>query len=101
MESLCKPDRRSPLLSLAPLMVLVLLLSGCDINNIPTYDEQVTAAWSQVENQYQRRADLAHHPVQRSGATRELEGRLTDAQASALNAGDSQVQSSDELVSEV
>ncbi|MGB2246305.1 MAG: LemA family protein [Alcanivorax sediminis] len=41
--------------------VLVLLagwLSGCGINNIPTYDEQVKAAWSQVENQYQRRADL-------------------------------------------
>lgn len=41
--------------------VLVMLagwLSGCGINNIPTYDEQVKAAWSQVENQYQRRADL-------------------------------------------
>ena len=33
-------------------------LSGCGINNIPTYDEQVKAAWSQVESQYQRRADL-------------------------------------------
>ena len=41
------------------LMVLVLLqLSGCGINNIPTYDEQVSAAWSQVLNQYQRRAEL-------------------------------------------
>ncbi len=42
-------------------LVLVLLagwLGGCGINNIPTYDEQVKAAWSQVENQYQRRADL-------------------------------------------
>ena len=41
--------------------VLVMLagwLSGCGINNIPTYDEQVKAAWSQVENQYQRRAEL-------------------------------------------
>ncbi|MGB1466299.1 MAG: LemA family protein [Alcanivorax nanhaiticus] len=41
--------------------VLVMLagwLSGCGINNIPTYDEQVKASWSQVENQYQRRADL-------------------------------------------
>ena len=34
------------------------LLSSCGINNIPTYDEQVKAAWSQVQNQYQRRADL-------------------------------------------
>lgn len=42
------------------LFVVLLLfnLSGCGINNIPSYDEQVKAAWSQVENQYQRRADL-------------------------------------------
>jgi LemA protein len=41
------------------LMALVLLqLSGCGVNNIPTYDEQVSAAWSQVLNQYQRRAEL-------------------------------------------
>lgn len=34
------------------------LLSGCEINNIPTYDEQVKSSWSEVENQYQRRSDL-------------------------------------------
>ena len=39
------------------------LLAGCGINNIPTYDEQVKAAWSQVENQYQRRADLVPNLV--------------------------------------
>jgi len=33
-------------------------LAACGVNNIPTYDEQVKSAWSQVENQYQRRADL-------------------------------------------
>ena len=36
----------------------LLLLSGCGINNLPAYDEQVFSARSQVENQYQRRADL-------------------------------------------
>ena len=36
----------------------VLLLSGCGINNIPTYKQQVNAAWSQVQNEYQRRSDL-------------------------------------------
>ncbi len=40
------------------LVMLAGWLSGCGINNIPSYDEQVKAAWSQVENQYQRRADL-------------------------------------------
>ncbi|QIL88859.1 LemA family protein [Microbulbifer sp. SH-1] len=33
-------------------------LSGCGINNIPSYDENVKATWAQVQNQYQRRADL-------------------------------------------
>jgi len=40
------------------LLVMLTLLSGCGINNIPSYDENVKAAWGQVENQYQRRADL-------------------------------------------
>lgn len=39
-------------------VLLLLQLGGCGINNIPTYDEQVSAAWSQVLNQYQRRAEL-------------------------------------------
>ncbi|MFZ3206858.1 MAG: LemA family protein [Pseudomonas sp.] len=48
----------------ATLLVMAALLSGCGINNIPTYDEQVKAAWSQVENQYQRRADLVPNLVE-------------------------------------
>lgn len=39
-------------------LVTVLLLTGCGVNNLPTYDEQVKSAWAQVENQYQRRSDL-------------------------------------------
>jgi LemA protein len=35
-----------------------LLLSGCGYNNIQTTDEQTKSAWSEVLNQYQRRADL-------------------------------------------
>jgi LemA protein len=35
-----------------------LTLSGCGYNTIQTQDEAVTAAWSEVVNQYQRRADL-------------------------------------------
>jgi len=42
----------------------LLTLSGCGINNIPTYDEAAKAAWSQVENQYQRRADLVPNLVE-------------------------------------
>jgi LemA protein len=47
---------------LIPLMLLS-VLSGCGINNIPTYDEEVKAAWSQVLNQYKRRADLVPNLV--------------------------------------
>ena len=46
------------------LAAMLPLLSGCGINNIPTYDEQVKAAWGQVENQYQRRADLVPNLVE-------------------------------------
>ena len=42
----------------------LLTLSGCGINNIPTYDEAAKAAWSQVENQYQRRSDLIPNLVE-------------------------------------
>jgi LemA protein len=49
---------------IAALLVMAVLLSGCGINNIPTYDEQVKAAWAQVETQYQRRADLIPNLVE-------------------------------------
>jgi len=41
----------------------LLLLGGCGINNIPTYEESVKAAWSEVLNQYKRRADLVPNLV--------------------------------------
>lgn len=49
---------------LLSITLFVSLLAGCGINNIPTMDEQVKAAWSQVENQYQRRADLIPNLVE-------------------------------------
>lgn len=56
---------RSIRLPLPLLIVLGLLsLGGCGINNIPTYDEDVKATWGQVENQYQRRADLVPNLVE-------------------------------------
>src|SRR3984957_19695361 len=39
-------------------------VSGCGVNKIPTLDEQVKAAWSEVLNQYQRRADLIPNLVE-------------------------------------
>ena len=45
-------------------VLLLLILTGCGINNIPTFDEEVKANWSQVLNQYQRRADLIPNLVE-------------------------------------
>lgn len=45
-------------LRLLLLTVLALLLSGCGYNQIQQKDEAVKAGWSEVLNQYQRRADL-------------------------------------------
>jgi len=55
---------RSASLQLTVLLMLALLLAGCGVNNIPTYDEEVKAGWSQVLNQYQRRAELVPNLVE-------------------------------------
>ena len=39
-------------------LTAALALSGCGYNQFQTLDEQVKAGWSEVLNQYQRRADL-------------------------------------------
>jgi len=44
-------------------LMSALILSGCGYNTIQTTDEQVNAAWSEVLNQYQRRADLVPNLV--------------------------------------
>lgn len=40
-----------------------LMLTGCGYNTMQVKDEAVTAAWSEVQNQYQRRADLVPNLV--------------------------------------
>ncbi len=42
---------------------VALLLSGCGYNTFQTQDEQAKAAWAEVLNQYQRRADLVPNLV--------------------------------------
>ena len=63
---------------LAIVVLMSWLLAGCGINNIPQYDEQVKSAWSQVENQYQRRADLIPNLVETvKGFARQEQDTLT------------------------
>ena len=65
--------------------LLVLLLSGCGYNTIQSADEQVKAAWSEVLNQYQRRADLVPNLVEtvKAFAKQEMDvlTRVTEARA--------------------
>jgi LemA protein len=52
------------IVSIVPAVVLAGLLSGCGINVIPTAEENAKAKWSDVQNQYQRRADLIPNLVE-------------------------------------
>lgn len=60
------PKSRIPrLLPAFALMALLLpLLAGCGFNTIPTAEENAKAAFSEVQNQYQRRADLIPNLVE-------------------------------------
>ena len=49
--------------TLATLLLAVLALSGCGYNTLQQADEQIKASWSEVLNQYQRRADLVPNLV--------------------------------------
>jgi LemA protein len=44
--------------AVAALICFGVALSGCGYNTIPTLEEQAKARWADVQNQYQRRADL-------------------------------------------
>ena len=55
---------RTRLARLALLMVGPLLLAGCGVNTIPTKEERAKAAWADVQNDYQRRADLIPNLVE-------------------------------------
>ncbi len=48
---------------IAVILIAILVVMLPSINNIPKYDEAVKASWSQVLNQYKRRADLVPNLV--------------------------------------
>lgn len=49
--------------SWAVALLLIMSLSGCGYNTLQSQDEAANAAWSEVLNQYQRRADLVPNLV--------------------------------------
>jgi LemA protein len=44
--------------NVSAVIFLALAVAGCGYNSIPTYEEQAKAKWADVQNNYQRRADL-------------------------------------------
>lgn len=50
--------------ALFAVVIAALTVSGCGINNIPTYEQSAKAAWSEVLNQYKRRTDLIPNLVE-------------------------------------
>ena len=79
------------------LLLLTLLLSGCGYNQIQQKDEAVKAGWSEVLNQYKRRADLipnlvstvkgyAAHEAQVLTAVTEARGKVSQINVNADDA---------------
>jgi len=94
-------DRNTPMRAMLTwlMTVVVLGISGCGYNAIQTQDEQVKASWSEVLNQYQRRADLIPNLVNtvKGYASQEKEAlmRVTEARARVGS-----VQASPELIND-
>jgi LemA protein len=70
---------------LAPLAAFS--LAGCGLNSVPTAEEQVNAAWGNVQSEYQRRADLVPNLVRTveryADQEREVLTEVTEARSRA------------------
>jgi LemA protein len=67
------------------ILLMLSFLSGCGYNTLQGNDEQISAAWSEVLNQYQRRADLVPNLVNvvkgYAAHEREVLTQVTEARA--------------------
>ncbi len=61
---MASPSGIGSLRGLVLVCFLAVALTGCGVNQIPTLEERAKAAWGEVENQYQRRADLVPNLVE-------------------------------------
>lgn len=75
---------------LAVVLVATLVLTGCGVNTIPTYEQNAKAAWSEVLNQYKRRTDLIPNLVESVKGFAEQEKsvltQVTEARSKATSA---------------
>lgn len=82
----------NPFRKFAPALAMVVLavsLAGCGVNNIPTYEQSAKAKWSEVLNQYKRRADLVPNLVESvkgfADQERNVLTQVTEARAKATS----------------
>ena len=79
---------------LAPAMAIS--LSGCGLNSVPTAEEQVNAAWGNLQADYQRRSDLIPNLVATvKGYAAQEKTVLTEVTNARANAGRVQLSASD------
>jgi len=87
------------LFSAALLFAVTLALTGCGYNDLQRQDEQIKAAWSEVLNQYQRRADLVPNLVNTvKGFAAQEQKVLTDVTNARAKVGS--IQATPELVND-
>jgi LemA protein len=79
------------------IVMLGTVLSGCGYNTLQSQDEQVKAAWSEVVNQYQRRADLVPNLVSTVQGAVAAEKDILDSVVSARSKVGS-IQATPELI---
>lgn len=90
---------RASLVARAALLALVLSLSGCGYNEIQARDEAVKAAFSEISNQYQRRADLIPNLVNTVKGAADFERETLEAVVEA-RAQATSIQVTPELVND-
>ena len=79
---------------LAPVMAIS--LAGCGLNSVPTAEEQVNAAWGNLQADYQRRSDLIPNLVATvKGYAQQEKTVLTEVTNARANAGRVQLNASD------
>jgi LemA protein len=67
-------------------------VAGCGVNNIPTYEQQAKAGWSEVLNQYKRRSDLIDNLVNTvKGFAEQEKSVLTDVVEARAKATQAQI----------
>jgi len=87
------------ILAFAAAAIAAVALSGCGYNDLQRQDEQVKSAWSEVLNQYQRRADLVPNLVNTvKGYASQEERVLTEVTQARASVGS--IQATPELIND-